>query len=797
MSYRRNEAMIAELIMNITAKRVQQTFSYIVPDGMAVSVGSRVAVPFGHRYEEGIVVKLLPDRAGENVPYTLKAIDHVLSTQAGFQEEMVQTALWISQYYLCNLADALRLFMVEKKGLTKETVWSVVDGARGETDAERQALAYIQRRGTVPEKEAKKRFGAVLIASLLQRQVLQGAAVIKNNIADKTEPWLVYDHADTEGLLANRPRQQELLLYLQEKQALPVASLVKAGYSHDVLRRLVGTGLVHLEKRQKGTANLSQHLTGDTTWQLTAEQQHAVDAIRQDQDGKTYVLHGVTGSGKTEVYMQVTADVLAQGKQVIVLVPEIALTGQIVRRFLRRFGTDVVVMHSQLSKGERQNNWRRMATGESHICIGARSAIFTAAQDLGLIIVDEAHDSSYKQDETPRYHAVAVARQRAAYYHCPVILGSATPSVESYYKALHGEYVLLELRERVMHRPLPHVTVVDMRDELARGNYRVLSDTMTALLTKTLAAKQQAIILLNRRGFATFVMCRKCGYVVKCDTCDVPMVYHKNVHHLKCHYCDAEKEIPTICPSCGSKYIKFFGTGTEKVEEQVHETFPSARVVRLDQDTTTRKNSGDAIIEAFRRHEYDILLGTQMVAKGHDFADVSAVGILSADSLLNLPAYWAGERTFQLLTQAAGRAGRGDIPGEVVMQTYAPDHYVIQCAKNQDYKAFYEQDMEFREAFSYPPFHQLIKMMITDEDEQALWQRGNDIAAALQHWKKDRTADETEIIGPYVDVIKKIRNKYRIVILLKGPALAAMKAYIHTESRCWQTGVIIDVDPAW
>jgi primosomal protein N' (replication factor Y) len=437
-----------------------------------------------------------------------------------------------------------------------------------------------------------------------------------------------------------------------------------------------------------------------------------------------------------------------------------------------------------------------MQNGESHICIGARSAVFTAARSLGLFIVDEAHDSSYKQDESPRYQAVAVARRRAAYYGCPVILGSATPSVSDYYKACQGEYTLIEMKERVGQRPLPSVKVVDMRDELARGNYRVLSDAMMDLLHQTLAAHQQAIILLNRRGFSTFVMCRKCGYVVKCDTCDVAMVYHKNVQHLKCHYCDAEKEVPTVCPACGSKYIKFFGTGTEKVEDQLRELFPEARIIRLDQDTTSRKNSGDHIVEAFRRHEYDILLGTQMVAKGHDFADVSAVGILSADSLLNLPAYWAGERTFQLLTQAAGRAGRGDIPGRVVMQTYAPDHYVIQCAQHQDYEAFYKQEIAFRKELLYPPFHHIIKILVTDEDEVVLWQRGNDLTAFLNNWVKE-TAAAVEIIGPFADVIKKIRNKYRLIILIKGTDLSAIKKYMSGQAAFWKNGVIIDVDPAF
>lgn len=789
--------MIADIIINITAKQVQQTFSYIVPENLSVCVGSRVAVPFGHRREEGIVVALRPDETAQDMPYTLKPIDSVLSVQAGFREEMVQTAVWISRYYVCNLADALRLFMVEKRGLAAESVLSAAPHAEANDTPEQAVLAYVRRRGSVSVRLVKRHFSAAIIDKMVQCGKLIVSSAVKNKIADKTEPWLTFVYDDTEGLLANRRRQKEALARIKEKQSVSAAALIAQGFSRDVLRRLAGTGLVRIEQRPRQTKNPVAELTGDTAWQLTPEQIRAVETISSDTEGRTYVLHGVTGSGKTEVYMRLAEQVLAQGKQVFVLVPEIALTGQIVRRFLRRFGADVVVMHSQLSKGERQNNWRRMANGESHICIGARSAVFTAAQHMGLMIVDEAHDSSYKQDETPRYHAVAVARKRAAYYRCPVILGSATPSVESYYKALRGEYVLVELTQRVMHRPLPKAAVVDMRDELARGNYGVLSDAMVSLLEKTLAAGQQAIILLNRRGFSTFVMCRKCGYVVKCGTCDVPMVYHKSIQHLKCHYCDAEKPIPAVCPSCGSKYIKFFGTGTEKVEEQLHEAFPTARVIRLDQDTTTRKNSGDAIIEAFRRHEYDILLGTQMVAKGHDFADVSAVGILSADSLLNVPAYWAGERTFQLLTQAAGRAGRGDTPGEVVMQTYAPEHYVIQCAQQQDYRAFYAKEIEYRKMLSYPPYHHFIKIMITDEEEQETWKKGNAIAAALQQWKQGRRDETTEIIGPYADIIKKVRNKYRLVILIKGPVLEDIKDCMRREPLFRQSGIIIDVDPAW
>lgn len=785
--------MIAEIIINTTAKRLQQTFSYTVPDHLAVRVGSRVIVPFGFRREEGIVVAL-HEALDEPADFTLKPIEGLLSSQTGFREEMIETALWIRDYYVCNLSDALRLFMIDKRGLVHREVLSL--GPTPATTAEgRSVQLYVADKGRVEKGALGRKFGRDLVSRLLAENGLCSESFLKNKIADKMEDWLVFEKDDLDGTLHGRPKQQALLAELKEKKTAPAAYFQSQGYTRDLMRRLAATGLARWEQHPAGTTNILPTLEPDEALPLTAEQKDALHVIEGDEGGNTYVLHGITGSGKTEIYMQLAEKVLAKGQQVIVLVPEIALTGQIVRRFLRRFGDDVVVMHSQLSQGEKRNNWLRMQNGTSHICIGARSAVFSAARSIGLFIVDEAHDSSYKQDEAPRYHAVAVARKRAAYYGCPVILGSATPALGDYYKALQGDYVLVELKERVGHRPLPEVTVVDMREELARGNYRVVSDPLYELLNETLAARQQAIILLNRRGYSTFVMCRKCGYVVKCDTCDVAMVYHRQSSYLKCHYCDAEKPVPTVCPSCGSKYIKFFGSGTEKVEQQLHELFPEARIVRLDQDTTSRKHSGDRIIEAFRRHEYDILLGTQMVAKGHDFPGVSAVGILSADSLLNLPAYWAGERTFQLLTQAAGRAGRGDVPGRVVMQTYAPDHYVIQCAARQDYRAFYDQEIQFRKELAYPPFQEMTKILVSDSDEQEVWRKANDVAAALSSWNKDH-GETVIVIGPYEDVIKKIRNKYRLVLSLTAADLGPIKKGMRQLPACWQTGVVIDVDPS-
>lgn len=791
-------AMIAQIIINITAKRLQKAFTYIVPPEIEAQVkaGSRVLVPFGKRYEEGIVIAVGPE-AGEETAYTLKPVLTVLSPQTGAQDEILDTALWISKYYLCNFADALRLFLIDKQGLAREYTLGLGKPDYAGTAEEEEILSYVRSHDDALEKNVYKRFAPDLVEGLLAQGVLVRYENLRNAVAAKTEKWLVFEHGDRDGVLMRKRKQAALLVLLAEKGEVPLRELMAEGFSRDTAKKLVNAGFAKWAEREKETTYVDVAKGKDTAWQLMPEQKRAVRRIQEGDQKKTWLLRGVTGSGKTEVYLRLAKDVIAAGKQVLILVPEIGLTGQIVRRFTARFGDDIVVMHSRLSKGERRNNCRRMAKGESHICIGARSAVFTAFADLGLVIVDEEHDGSYKQEEAPCYHAVNVARRRAAYYGCPVVLGSATPSVSDYKRALDGTYGLIELSRRVRNRPLPQIAIADMREELALGNYGVLSDKLADLLAETLRAGKQAIVLLNRRGFSTFVMCRKCGYVVKCDTCDVPMVYHKAADGLRCHYCDAVKEVPALCPNCGSKYIKFFGAGTEKVEAKLKELFPAARIVRLDQDTTKRKNSADVIIEAFRQHEFDILLGTQMVAKGHDFPGVAAVGILAADSLLNLPSYMAGERTFQLLTQAAGRAGRGDVPGRVVIQTYAPDHYVIAHSKAQDYAAFYEEEIKFRRELAYPPFKKLMKIMITDEVEQTLWQKGNHLYDLLcRH--KDGCGDEAlEIVGPYVDMIKKIRNRYRIAILLRHTDLSAVKLYIRREAAFWQRGILIDVDPAF
>jgi replication restart DNA helicase PriA len=430
--------------------------------------------------------------------------------------------------------------------------------------------------------------------------------------------------------------------------------------------------------------------------------------------------------------MRAIEAVLARGRSAIVLVPEIALTPQLAGTFHERFGSRVALLHSRLSAGERYDEWRRVERGEARVVVGARSAVFAPARNLGLVVVDEEHENSYKQEESPRYHAREVACERARVAGCVCVLGSATPSVESFYRARTGEYDYIALTTRVEMRPLPSVEVVDMREELARGNRSIFSRALARAIRERLARREQVILFLNRRGHSTFVLCRECGHALRCPECDVALTYHAEEGRMRCHYCDHEEAVPDTCPKCGSSYIKYFGAGTERIEREVMRVFPQARVVRMDLDTTRTKRAHENIVNMFRGGEYDILVGTQMVAKGHDFPRVTLVGVVSADTCLNLPDYKAGERTFQLLTQVAGRAGRGERPGQVIIQTYAPDHYAVQRARDHDYLGFYEEEIRARRDLLYPPFVHLVLVVVSGEDPRDVERYAISLGAALR-----------------------------------------------------------------
>ena len=596
-------------------------------------------------------------------------------------------------------------------------------------------------------------------------------------------------------VLKRRPAQKKALLYLNEVKESRTSNLKQHGISSATLKALVNLNYIRMEKRQLLRDSYKNMLVDKVQERtLTKEQQTALNIIeeKRQQGQKKFLLFGVTGSGKTQIFIETALKIRACGRQVLILVPEIVLTGQLVMSFKQYFVNDVAVIHSRLSVNERNDTFWRIRTGQVGIIIGARSALFAPFENLGLIVMDEEHDASYKQDESPRYHAHDVAEKMAQIYDALLLLGSATPSLESFYKAQNREYILLTMRERIDRIPMPYIEYVDMREELKTGNRKILSRKLQELIEITLAKKQQLIIMLNRRGFSTFVMCRSCGYVIKCPQCNLPLVYHRR-GVLQCHHCDITEPVPDICPNCQSRYIKFFGSGTEKLEEELSQTFPHARIIRLDRDTTGRKFAHQDILKQFKAGLYDILLGTQMVAKGHDIPNVTGVGIISADSSLNLPDFRASERTFALITQTAGRAGRGHEQGHVVLQTYNPEHYAVQCGIKQDYLGFYQEEVKLRRMLYYPPFCHLIKLTFQNEIEALALKTADDFKTEMERYFSDSI--NVKIMGPAPALISKFKNSYRFNLLIKTDDFSAVNNFLRQKKIDTNTNVTIDINP--
>lgn len=781
--------MLVQVVLNVKTKKFRTPFTYELPSAFSYAgPGWRVLVPFGNRLEEGIILDYSTE---ENLEVEIKPIVNVLDTYPMFTKEMLQTAQWISSYYCCSLADSLRFFMIDKKGISVKEWVHILDWDK--------ACTVCPNLEPWKEEGETKMDKLAFIAYCPPQQwhdllEIEAIAVEKEGVKKgqgRLDSWLVIKEESLPEGFSRKRQQVKLYTYLKEHGSRSVKELKSLGFSQDVIRSLIQSGIVEKIEKTVPFFAATSYVEEVT---LTKEQAEVVAKMNEKIEQRAYypaLLWGVTGSGKTQVYVECAKKAVAQGRQVLVLVPEIALTGQLVRTFAAYFGEEVVIMHSKLAKGERYMAQLRFRNKESHICIGTRSAVFLPLCDLGLIIMDEEHDPSYRQEETPFYHARKVALERARYFSCPLLLGTATPTVEIYYKALQGEYALFTMPYRIAKRPLPTVEVVDMREELDRGNRSVLSRSLQKAMDEALHKGQQGIILLNRRGFSTFVMCRKCGYTVMCDHCEVPMVYHKSAGRLKCHYCEAEKPIPTTCPSCGSRYIKYFGSGTEKAEAMIQDLFPNARVVRLDQDTTRKKEEGERILQAFKRGEYDILLGTQMVAKGHDIPNVTVVGILSADSSLNLPTYTASERTFALLTQAAGRAGRGDALGRVIIQTYVPDHETIVASQHQDFLSFYKREIEYRKLLGYPPFSQLIRIRALGVDQKEVEEELFHIYERLLPTCKEKNV---ELTPPFPDAIPRLRGTYRYSLIIKGTAMEKVKNIIKTEPIFYKSGIIVEID---
>lgn len=781
----------AEILINRPSKHLDRTFTYRIPPALAgLAPGWRCAVPFSGRTEEGIILSVRQDDETQRT-YALKDILAPVDDFPWFTPEMLELARWIASYYMCTYIDALRLFLIDKKGIRTHVYYTVCWDAVPE-DHPLRALAD----STVTEL-SEEDAALLMDDSLRDRCLREGVLVKKETVRAVYRPplekWLIPTSRITESLRS--PKQEALGAYLRRCGAQPVRYLQTEGFSPSVMQTFCKNGNGEFRFRPRDTYSLIRPVKERDDRILTAEQQAACARIEEAIDAGQYrgqLLMGVTGSGKTEVYLRAAEHALAQGGSVLILVPEIALTIQMVDYFSTRFGDEVVFIHSKLSRGERYNNRMRVERGESRIVIGSRSALFMPYRDLKLIVVDEEYDASYKQDETPYYNGRDAAKKLAVLHHCPIVLGAATPSVATYAAALAGKIDLLEMKERVHHTPLPAVNIVDMREETGHaGPYsRVLLDAVR----ETVGEGKKVILFLNRRGYATTLQCRDCGYVFKCPNCDVSLVYHKARHSLNCHYCECVFPVPDRCPKCGGPRIAYMGQGTEKAEELLEQFLPGTECRRLDLDSTSRKHSAAHILDDFRNGHFPVLLGTQMVAKGHDIPDVKTVGILSADSILNRPTYLASEQAFILITQCAGRAGRSTEQGQVILQTYNPEHYVIRTAVRQSYPAFYEKEIRYREALRYPPFTRLMKITCFSRQYEEASEKAQRIAGWLAEVLPKLSGGITAT-PPYDEPIRKVRNTYYVSIMVRGTSLLTLKTAMRAAPVFRANGILIDVDP--
>lgn len=700
-----------DVIVDLSQEAVDRLFTYAVPEKMTVGVGWQVEVPFGSRTLEGFVIALKDDCPLE--AKRIKSVRRAVRDYPVILPELIELAKWMHGRYLCNLVDALRL------------------------------MVPAQMRG--------------------------------DRVREKTRRMAHLNWSETQvNVFRNANPRATAQIQLLEK--LLEGDCPAAALSASALKSLLGKGAVCVdseEVRRKPSLLADESRARDPV--LMPSQQRAVDEIVSALDacGGRFLLNGVTGSGKTEVYIHVIRRALETDKGAIVLVPEIALTPQMVSWLHARFGGDAAVLHSRLSAGERYDEWKRIRMGVARVVIGARSAVFAPVKNLGAIIIDEEHEHTYQSDKRPRYDAREIAWKRMNDARGVLILGSATPSISSYMRAMpsvksENRLTLIELRERVMGRPMPKVELVDMRSEFEKGNHSVFSAPLAEALRECLEVGKQAVLFINRRGHSSFVSCRACGYVVKCDQCDVSMTYHQSDNLLKCHYCGNMMSPPARCPKCQSKYIKYFGAGTQKIEEEVQRVFPDARTVRVDVDTTREKDAHEKLLNRFSSGAANVMIGTQMIAKGLDFPKVTLVGVVAADMTLNLPDYRSAERTFQLITQVAGRAGRADDPGRVIVQTYDPEHYAIKMAADQDYRAFYMRESLYRRKSLYPPFTVIARIVFSAREESSAQKEAERVEALFNEWL-DATGARRDVIQMRAleAPIKRLRGLFRWQVFLK------------------------------
>ena len=806
---------------------VDQVFTYGVPPQLdtVLQPGVRVLAPFRRTEQEGVVVERLDET--DLAPNLIKNVSTCLDETPMFSSDMLTLTKWMADYYVCSWGVALfSAVPAAVRSQKKEQVRLLPGFSASLGKVQKKLVALLEAEGELSLNQLARRSGLSYQDVRPRITALREKGVVETDVTHKpkattqetTVAQLALPTADIETEIqqlknenpdghedvspqhlvnrrhaADAKRADILQLLLDEDVPIATADLMKrVNASVSLLRTLERRGFIQITRAQAVRNPLSSEPIAPTQpLRLNPAQSAAFAGIQKalashttefisDNETKhplTFLLHGVTGSGKTEVYMQAMAEVLKNGKSVIALVPEISLTPQTASRFVGRFGDRVALLHSRLSDGERYDQWHRIQKGEADIVIGPRSAIFAPVQKLGMLIIDEEHSDSYKSETAPRYHAREVAQKRSDLANCLVLLGSATPSLESFHRARNGSYQLLNLPNRVFDRKMPDVHIVDMRTELKKGNRTIFSDLLRSAIEERLVRREQIILFLNRRGHSTYVFCRTCGYVERCDNCSISLTYHREKQQLICHHCGSNRPTQPLCPQCSSEAIRFFGAGTEAVEQEVHKAFPLARVKRFDADSTARKNAHQQILDEFGQQKIDILIGTQMVSKGLDFPNVTLVGVIAADTALNLPDFRASEQTFSLLTQVAGRSGRAELEGKVVIQTYMPEHYCIEAAQKHDYLDFYAQEIVARDALRYPPFAHVATLLLRGKDEQAVIEAAHATRDQLEIWQTDQEhasqvpkveGTSVEILGPAPAPLSKIEGKFRWHLLLRS-----------------------------
>jgi len=804
---------------------LDMVFTYRVPADAAPVVGGRALVPFRQLRMTGIVVEL-HDREPS---VTIKSIDSVLDVAPVLDDQLLRLGRWIADYYLAPLGEVFRTMLPLNAEFKRGVAYHITaegrmalhragmsgSSARSRRTPEEQAaefrvLDYLAAQESAPGGMVQVREETLRSAACISKTALSGMVrkkwLVRQDVSavrDATRTIKIALLKSADGKLnANQRKLIETLAASGGR--VPLDALQALEVPRSTLSALVRRGLIEIVEEAAGFAvSRSKPRPSRPEFDFNSAQQSALNRLREAVEARKFsgiLLHGVTGSGKTAVYLAGMRAVLEAGRSAILLVPEIGLTPAVAADLHQIFGDEVAILHSALSDKERAQQWHRIKSGEARMVVGTRSAVFAPVADLALIIVDEEHDSSYKQEETPRYHARDIAVVRAKMADATVVLGSATPSLESYFNAKKNKYALLELPDRVEQRALPEVEIIDMRQEFQEtGQEQVISRKLAAEIKERFDRTEQVMVLLNRRGYSPLVLCRTCGKTLECQNCAIALTHHKREHKMVCHYCGYTAPVPKACGHCGSEYVYFLGTGSEKLEELLHGMFPQARIARLDRDTVRGHEDFERTLNALNEGELDLLVGTQMIAKGHDIHGVTLVGVVGADSALGLPDFRAAERTFQLLTQVAGRAGRGKTPGKVVLQTYFQDHYAVQYAARHDFTGFYEKELRFRSWMHYPPYSALANVLIRSDklDDALRW------SGTLGKWFEQTRHEGVRVLGPATAPIVRLKRDYRYHFVLKSPSreklnatLRAMLAYA-ARQKIPRTQVIVDVDALW